>query len=531
MSIKRIGSIFFLALTIKAAFIFIAYVLPFSILNLIGWKVSDHGTLINYAPEVWLSLLALVFGTLIIVVSIASENTPKLIDLFIGDPIGRLYIWLIMLSSLENIYLQLFGIASTTLVANLIFINSYVLLPCFVMLAIPYAFYILKNTKNDNVIRRIYKENIRALIASKDDTKVDTNRLILFETINQLHDLLQYIQFKEPKGDIINRMGKSLRLYIELKRTFPDSYFELSDLIKSDISFRTLGEKLAQMETKRTFYEHKVLKVLGTTYLLLIRDSHYELASLCGVELFETGKTATIHHDDFVIDCVVVHFNTFLRYGINHGLRTREIRNVYNTLFHYSHFAHLFVEIREHNRILQCCQYFLFYTNEVARLSLSEPLFIFLIEAFAWELKKILIALNRNGFPREFQKTVLKLFTNLRLAEKQKIPNWRHINYNGVRLIQIGLCLYYLSKDESEYNEIMTDSIVSDLSELSRGDAQELLTRDCNLLEEEIEEFWEETDQGNRNIFYSPDKTQIPKFSAYIASKVGELDTPDFQMK
>src|SRR5882672_4401952 len=154
-------SVLYQAVGIKLLFLSIAFFLPINVLARLNAVGPDQGTLINFAPEVWLSLLALVFGTLIIVVSIASENTPKLIDLFIGDPWGRLYIWLIMFSSLENIYLQLFSHKSVDFFDNLIFVNTYVFLPGCVLLAIPYTFYILDNTKNSSVIKRIYQENVR----------------------------------------------------------------------------------------------------------------------------------------------------------------------------------------------------------------------------------------------------------------------------------------------------------------------------------------------------------------------------------
>lgn len=510
-----------LAIGIKLAIVGIAYMLSINILSLLGVTSLDHAVLINYAPEVWLTLLALVFGTLIIVVSIASENTPKLIDLFIGDPRGRLYIWLIMLSSLENIYLQIFSSNSTIFFSNLIFLNSYVLLPCFVLLAIPYTFYILRYTKNANVIERIYRENVQALLASNQSHPAEIHRshLTLFETINQLHDLLQYIQFKEPKGDIIIRMGKSVRLYLKLKKTYPDEFFRLDEPVKNDISFRTLGEKYKQIELERTFYEQKVLKVFGTTYLLLMKESHYELASLCGNELVETAKVATRLNDQPVVNMVIVHFNTFLRYGINQGLKTREIRNVYNTIYHYSQLVHLFMDRREDNRILQCCQYLVLYAKEGARLSLSEPLFVFMIEAISWELKKFLVLLHRNDFPRDLQRVILNGMTGLRPPERRR-THWQRNDHNGVRLIQIALCLYYVSQGEDEFNEIIVESIIADLKEMDSEEVRDIIERDCLTLHDETEEFWEETDQGNRNIFFTSDKSQITNFLLYVTTKM-----------
>lgn len=508
-----------MAIAIKLTLIAVAYSLSSRLLDILGIPSLDHATLISYAPEVWISLLALVFGTLIIVVSIASENTPRLIDLFIGEPKGRLYIWLIMFSCLENIYLQLFSSDASVFVSNLIFINSYLLLPAFVLLAIPYTFYILENTKTSKVIERIHNENVRAMMMMSPDVpnaEVDGMKRILFETINQMHDLLQYTQFKEPKGDVIHKMGKSLRVYLKRKRNFPDGYFKLTKELKEDISFRSLSNKYAQIEFEKTFYEHKVFRVLGITYLHLIQSSHYDLASLCGSELHETGKVAIQMDDRAVVDAVIHHFNTFLRFGINQGLKSKEIRNVYNTLFHYSEFVHLFVSKRDEQRLLQCCRHYVFYANEVSGLAHAETLFIFLIEAFSWELKKILVAVYESQYPRDFQRMLLKLFTDVR---RRKGLHPQHSSHGSERLIQIALALFYFDRGEVEFTEFVIAEIMESLSGLDPVEAHDLIAEECERLAGQREQFWEETDQGNRNIFFSADTRQLADFTQQLLSR------------
>jgi hypothetical protein len=514
-----------MALAIKIALIIVAFIIPGRILDLLGIASLDHATLISYAPEVWISLLALVFGTLIIVVSIASENTPRLIDLFIGEPKGRLYIWLIMFSCLENLFLQLFSVDASMFVSNLIFINSYMLLPVFVLLAIPYTFYILENTKTSKVIERIHNENVRVIMSPiPQGDEVDGMKRILFETVNQMQDLLQYTQFKEPKGDVIHKMGKSLRLYLKRKRTYPDSYFRLTKDLKEDISFRSLSNKYGQIEIEKTFYEHKVLRVLGITYLHLIQSSHYDLASLCGSELHETGKVAIQLEDRPVVDAVIYHFNTFLRFGINQGLKSKEVRNVYNTLFHYSELVKAFAARRDERRLLQCSKHFVFYANEVAGLAHAEPLFIFLIEAFSWELKKILVAVYEGDFPRTFQRTLLHLFTDVRYRKGLSLQFSSHGNE---RLIQMALGLYYFSKEDAEFTEFVVSGIVDSVSELPSADARELISGECDLLAEQKEQFWEETDQGNRNIFFSAEVGQLREFRQHMLSRFESVKIPN----
>ena len=48
---------------------------------------------IGFAPEVWQALLGMVLGTLILVISIASQSIPKLIDFYMKDIRSLLYKW------------------------------------------------------------------------------------------------------------------------------------------------------------------------------------------------------------------------------------------------------------------------------------------------------------------------------------------------------------------------------------------------------------------------------------------------------
>ena len=47
---------------------------------------------IGFAPEVWQAILAMVLGTLILVISIASQSIPKLIDLYMKDLTSLIYV-------------------------------------------------------------------------------------------------------------------------------------------------------------------------------------------------------------------------------------------------------------------------------------------------------------------------------------------------------------------------------------------------------------------------------------------------------
>ena len=496
-----------------------AYYLPVNLIDFFGGAGLSRTNLINYAPEVWLSLLVMVFGSLIIVISIASSNTPKLIDLYIGEYHGLFYLWFIVLASFENSFLQVRN-GGTMFLDNLIFLINYFLLPVFTFLAIPYTFYILKYTKDSNVITKIYQDN-RYLISSaarlcNSPGSINDNHRHLFETINQLDDLLENAKFKEPMGNIINKLGLSLRFYLTQKSGFQESYFILDAPVKEDVSFKTLSERLNDIEQNKIFYEQKVFRLISTTYNRLILLGFFDLASLCGSEMYESVKAAVELGDRKVSDLAIIQFNTMMRYGINQARRTKEVRGLYDLIFYYSQMIDLFIQRREEGRIIRTCQYLTYYGKEVNELSLLEPSFVFLIDVFAVELKKALMALHSSNSPRELQRRILDMFNELGLIEPKKFSNIASPKRRQLRIIQITLSLFYLENDEHEFHQRITGCILRELALIGEQELQAIIVQDCEQIERETEHFWEETDRGNRNIYFSPHKSQLPKFLSLV---------------
>ena len=118
-----------------------------------------EGMPIDFAPEVWLALVAMVLGMLIIVISISSQSIPKLIDLYMRDWLSLTYLWFMLLAMMQNIMLQNEDMVDlpTRLDA---FLNTYIYLPTAMVFAIPYIFYILSNTAPAKVIQRIHRDNL-----------------------------------------------------------------------------------------------------------------------------------------------------------------------------------------------------------------------------------------------------------------------------------------------------------------------------------------------------------------------------------
>ena len=83
---------------------------------------------LDFAPEIWGGVLAMVLGTLIIVIAIAAESSPKLMDLFVKDWLSLLYVWFLILASLHAV-LIMFYVEPLNRVSSVV-LNTYIYLKC-----------------------------------------------------------------------------------------------------------------------------------------------------------------------------------------------------------------------------------------------------------------------------------------------------------------------------------------------------------------------------------------------------------------
>ena len=63
----------------------------------------------GFSAEVWQALLGMILGTLILVISIASQSIPKLIDLYMKDLPSLLYVWFLIVSGMHAILVNLYA--------------------------------------------------------------------------------------------------------------------------------------------------------------------------------------------------------------------------------------------------------------------------------------------------------------------------------------------------------------------------------------------------------------------------------------
>ena len=178
-------------------------------------KMSDHENVpLDWAPEIWGGVLAMVLGTLIIVIAIAAESSPKLMDLFVKDWLSLNYVWFLILASLHAT-LIMFYIEPLSRYSSVV-LNSYVYLFIASIFTLPYIFYILLYSKTSNVVATISKiiqsyiydmEKPMISMAMSDSPQViEEYQKEIMGSLDQLDDLLSFTEFKETQTDIIRQI-------------------------------------------------------------------------------------------------------------------------------------------------------------------------------------------------------------------------------------------------------------------------------------------------------------------------------------
>lgn len=512
-SIKKLTIVFLISLTAMILSHWLVGEVNIDLSELFHRHIDSTSFYIEFAPEIWLTLMSIVLGTLIIVISIASQSNPKLIDYYIGDYPSLYYTCLITLAGIENIYLQLNLEIDSLFWKNVIFLNAYFLLPVAIINAIPYAFYILSYTKTSSLIRTIFKRNKQAIKTSFARRSVNYRKaqLDFLETVNQLDDQYGFVPFKEPKSQIIISIGELFRYYLQHKHLVNQRFFTVGDVVRADISFRTLSDKYTEIEARQSFAEHKMLRIYSGLYFHQLENGHHDLASQSASELCKTGIAAVETNNTEVISLVLMQFNTYLRFGIKYGSQNKDVRHVYNCIFHYTQFILHLIRTKHERQIIEACEYLTYYGKEIYKLSFTESHMIFLIDALASEVQRILIAIHDAGYPKDLQLKILKIYANIEPSEIKKELLDR-VKNNTARSIKIALILFYINRQEKTLISQLIRDIIDDLRYFNEQETLEIIKKDCKMLMSGKPTFWEFTDRGDKNIYYTDYKQHIREF-------------------
>ena len=499
--------------------------------SLFGLGKETHDAIdLTFAPEIWGGVLATVLGTLIIVIAIAAESTPKLMDLFVKDWVSLIFIWFLIIASIHaTVIMYYFGPMERL---SSVMLNTYVYLPASSMLSLPYIFYILLYSKTDNVIKKLYTLNIedinrlkkRSVHLSMDDIKeVEHYQHQLMSTIDQFDDLLEYISFKEAQTEIIRRVGDTVKAYMRNKSFYDTRFFTATDTIRNNPTFRTYVEhQYKDLEDRKTFYEVKAFKMMGNAYIRKMESGEYELASLIASEVSSIGLLALDLKQDGLIVDINIRFNTFMRFAIKHAVRNNEPRNLYNLAFHYSALLKGYVDYNKEDLLKQSYFYFKFYSNEIYKQAAKNPSLYFIVDVLTAELKKITILISEKTWDNQLQEHLLKEILQLDNPPDYSKEELDQSVNNGVRVLQIGLALHFIKINNINFAETIVSDVLDDLAFFDNQTYLKLMEGLYNRIRFSGPTFWEDTDRGNTNIYYTPDSDKIDDFKKILSKQMKE---------
>lgn len=488
---------------------------------------------IGFAPEVWLSLIALTLGTLVIAISIAAQTIPKIAELYMRDWVSLVYIWFLMIGGSHALLIKYFR-DTASLRPSSIILNAYVFLPGSILIAFPYIFYVLKSIQPITVIRKIvdtHLANIHKLrrysvgrLLQNDAYREEYQRRLL-ESLNQLGNLLEYLTFREPKAQAIQSISLLIQTYITTKPEINPKFFKVGQTVCSDISFKTLIDQFQNLEQSQTFYEQKCFRLFGNIYVHLLDDLEFDLASLCASEISNIGLTAIEIADDHLLEVIIVRFNTMFRFALKHGIKHNEARNLYNLAFHYRAFIESLVT---HNRIHHSWQSFYYlrmYGNEAYGYGQTSPAMYFIVDVIAAEMKKILILVHQHRWSTEIQKQLLGEMLLVDRPPEIDTENLNEPHHNsGVRTLQICLALFYLQEQEYNFVNCIITDILDDMEVLGKEAFRQRIAKTCDRLRTSQPKFWEDTDRGNANLYYTPHQDQIQPFLTLLDKRLANPD-------
>ncbi|MEE3265608.1 MAG: hypothetical protein VX221_02395 [SAR324 cluster bacterium] len=481
------------------------------------WTQLDVG----FAPIVWLSFFAIVLGSLTIVITFAAQNVPKLIDLYMDHWPSLLFVWWSAACLVHALSIKVLSEGGIQIIPSLVF-NFHVLLAVSLVIGFPFIFSILRSTKTSNVIENLLNgsfSTINILAAKGSDGKISAHehakiQYQLFEGLNQLIDLLVYVPFKEPKAQVIEGIGALLRHYVQLKPKIPDSFFMIDERIHDDISFRTMKSLMSEVEKTRTFYEQKSVRLIGNVYNVFLDTGEFDLSTLCVEQLSQVGKTAIACDDQELIDVIIVRLNTHFRFALKHGQHHNEPRNLYNLVFHYGQFIGYLMEYQQVDRIKTCIGYFVFYGQQCFNAIQRAKSLAFILDVLAFEIQKLMLKIYQEKWDRELQEEMLQkflVFDNFQDMDKKFAVQFFSQNH-GIRLLHIGLALFYLNQQEDEFAEKIAKDTVQDMDLMGATLFNKTMTTIYARLQFSGPTFWEDTDRGNLNIYYTPYQDEISSF-------------------
>jgi uncharacterized tellurite resistance protein B-like protein len=166
-----------------------------------------------------------------------------------------------------------------------------------------------------------------------------------------------------------------------------------------------------------------------------------------------------------------------------------------------------------------CYDKFKFYANDVYKNAESNPALYFIVDTLTFELRKCQILIHQSNWNDEDQMALLKMILQLDKPpgySKEGVDKGILGGNNGTRRVQIGLALFYLSVEKVAFASAIAEDYLDDLAYFDEKTFKTIVNTQTFLLSIFGPTFWEDTDRGNFNIYFAPEKDQIEPFKELL---------------
>ncbi|MGB0580714.1 MAG: hypothetical protein ACPGVU_13515 [Limisphaerales bacterium] len=259
----------------------------------------------------------------------------------------------------------------------------------------------------------------------------------------------------------------------------------------------------------------------------MITNDEFDLASLCASQFVEVARAAgKTKLEEGLLEIITIQFNTLMRIAINHGMKNSESRHIYNLMFFYRQFI-LETASAGHVEIVEdACNYLKLYSAEIYRHSERIQAFKFLVDVCVAEMRTILEYLSISKWPEKDQRHVLDMLLKMDDAPEGKVEasgmGSVAIRSIGVRVIQLGLALFYMKRGQTRLVDAILDDFIDLTTRSGIEELSSLMWTIVNRLQTEPELFWEVTDRGNQNIYHCPHTDAIPDLMDRFQTELGQ---------
>ena len=471
---------------------------------------EDAGTLANILgglTQVAPAILGIAITVIAIIVEMASNKySPKVMDLFVNNPINFAIMTLFVVTSVNSMWVAHILTAEFFPIVSII-ING-LLVSISLLLVIPYFNHIFNFLHPNNFLTYV-KEQTLGLFDDLDtisnaSTKMNVIKGNIHDNVDFIGDIAinSAVQGDRAVSQYCTNILKDICIYyLDIKKEIAPAFFHLNSREIEDPDFIDFSEfVITTIQEKNVWFERKILRLMEIIFNLS-RENLRTVASGVLLNTMRIGQKGCEVGDQEVIFTVMQHYNTFLRYAINNN----DPRTAFNILEHYRNYGEVLIH-KYHDEVENVVFYFKYYALEAQKKHV-----LFILETAAHDICKLIEIAYEKDIPNHLDllQQFLKLDQPIEESSDHNITQ-QEMSLIGVRLAQAKLAAFYIGKDRIDLAKIIYEDMkVEPLRRIQT--IQEIINMNTR------EEYWEITGRGINFFYVSPEQREsLVRFFAWF---------------